>query len=132
MTESTIEANKRFFASEEEVPKQGIYDGNQKYHAGKEDSRDCEAGRIIYHYLCGISGHVWIYFIGYGCSDYDHDILFCNWWLDYGISGEYIWLDKVYMRQRKDILLLSLHQKYIRLFLCYYFLRLQHLSCTAV
>ena len=25
-----------------------------------------------------------------------------------------------------------LQQKYIRLFLCYYFLRLQHLSCTAV
>lgn len=25
----------------------GIYDGNQKYHAGKEDSRDCERGGLF-------------------------------------------------------------------------------------
>lgn len=40
LTESTIEANKRFFASEDDVPKTGLYHGHQKHHAGKEDPAD--------------------------------------------------------------------------------------------
>ena len=42
LTESTIEANKRFFASADDVPKTGIYDGNQDNHAGKEDTDSSE------------------------------------------------------------------------------------------
>ncbi len=42
LTESTIEANKRFFASAEDVPKQAYMMGNQDDHAGQEDSGSCK------------------------------------------------------------------------------------------
>ena len=37
LQESTIEANKRFFASADDVPRTGLHNGNRNDHAGKED-----------------------------------------------------------------------------------------------
>ena len=42
LTERTIEANKRFFASIDDVPKQGIYHGYQDHYDGKEDPDSCQ------------------------------------------------------------------------------------------
>ena len=42
LTESTIEANKRFFASADDVPRQAYYDGNRNDHEGKEDPAHCQ------------------------------------------------------------------------------------------
>ncbi len=42
LTESTIEANKRFFASEDDVPRQAYTMGIKKHHAGKKDPGCCK------------------------------------------------------------------------------------------
>mgnify|MGYP000007370484 CR=1 FL=1 len=44
LTQSTIEANKRFFASEEDAAA-GVHDGNQDDHAGEQDSDGGKRGR---------------------------------------------------------------------------------------
>ena len=42
LTESTIEANKRFFGSADEVPRTGLYHGSGNHYAGKENSAGCQ------------------------------------------------------------------------------------------